>query len=160
MEFLHSFHRRQFAGKPVVASRMSAVYSGYRFAYWGSVHTNPDSFQIAYFFYTNRPSVHVKPVNPHTIIASFWKRSPEWILLDSTDLLNSCRWLKRHFSIQLRHKIRSRLKWELANLKWWGTTLLRYCSSNSSSISGRLDWTAIATRRFPLATTSCSRSIV
>ena len=84
----------------------------------------------------------------------------EWILLDSTGLVNSCRRLKRHFSIQLRHKLRSRLKWELANLKWWATTLLRYCSSNSSSISGRLDWTAIATRRFPLATTSCSSSIV
>ena len=153
MEFLHSFHRRQFAGKPVVASRMSAVYSGYRFAYWGSVHTNPDSFQIAYFFLYESAS------EPAHSTASFWKSSPEWILLDPTGLVNSCRRLKRYFSIQLRHKLMSRLKWELPNLKWLATTLLGYCSSNSSSISERLDWTAIATRRLPLATTSCSRSI-
>ena len=112
-----------------------------------------------FFNYRNKPSVHAKPVIPHTGTASFLNPSPEWIFLDPTGLANSCRRLKRYFSIQLRHKLRSRLKWELANLKWLATTLLGYCSSNSTSISERLDWTAIATRRFPLAATSCSRSI-
>ena len=36
------------------------------------VHKNPDVFEIAYFFfYTNRPSVHTKLVNPLTETTSF-----------------------------------------------------------------------------------------
>ena len=37
----------------------------------GHVLKNPDSFKMSIFFYTNRPSVHRKPLNPLTKIASF-----------------------------------------------------------------------------------------
>ena len=37
----------------------------------GHVLKNPDSFKMPIFFYTNRPSVHRKPLNPLTKIASF-----------------------------------------------------------------------------------------
>ena len=46
---------------------------------WGFVHTSPDTFETAHFFYTNRPFVHMKPVNPHTETEYFLNRSPEWI---------------------------------------------------------------------------------
>lgn len=56
-----------------------------------------DTFENAYFFFPNRPSVHRKPVNPHTETAYFWNRSPEsrmfwirqvwWILLADWNLI-------------------------------------------------------------------------
>lgn len=150
MGFLQAFLRRHFAGKPVMASQNVGCLL--RLLICLLRHRAHESRSKSQFLnYTNKPSVHAKPVNPHTGTASFWNPSSEWIFLDPTGLANSCRRLTEtgYFSIQLRHNFRSRLKWELANLKWLATTLLGYCSSNSSSISERLDWTAIATRRFP-----------
>ena len=45
--------------------------------YSGYVDTIPDFFEIAYFFYTDRPYVHTKPINPVTETALFSNRSPE-----------------------------------------------------------------------------------
>lgn len=41
-------------------------------------------FETVYFSYTNRPSVHTKPVNSLIETALFLKRSPEWFKAPST----------------------------------------------------------------------------
>ena len=50
---------------PLKATKGAVIFS------LGNVLTNPDIFEIAFCFYTNRPSVHRKPLNPQTETVPF-----------------------------------------------------------------------------------------
>ena len=67
------------------------------------VHTHPGIFETATSFYSNRPSVHKKPVNPLNRTGSFWNRSAEREsgcvrvcgFFKSNGFANFCRWDSR-----------------------------------------------------------------
>ena len=77
-----SYHDPRAARRQFCVSKLKAITSSWPLK--RELHVNPKTKNN--FFYTNRPSVHTKPVNPLTETASFWNRSLEWFKLPFTPI--------------------------------------------------------------------------
>ena len=97
-----------YCNKSLKAKRLSV--------YKGPVHTNPDTFETAYFFFLQNSLPSTRNQWTAYFETAFRSGFFFWIRRIWLFRVDDWQWV---FWCQLRHKCEFSLKWKLSNSKWW-----------------------------------------